>query len=98
MLDKMKQLMDAQKKMAEFKRQLEETVFDVRSSEGLVEFTLNGTQEIKQVNLGKSWNTVSKEELEKAIKEVYNKALKHSREVAARKMKDITGLNFLGLT
>jgi len=41
---------------------------------------------------------VSLRNLEKAIKDAYNKAIKSSHDIAAEKMKDVTGFNIPGLT
>lgn len=98
MFDKMKALMDMKKKMDEVKRELENTTFEVASSDGLVKIIMNGSQEIKGVCLQKEVQSIGKENIEKAIKDVYNKAIKRSHDVAAQKMKDVTGFNLPGLT
>ena len=46
MFDKMKQLMEMQKKMQEMKRELENASFDILSSDGLVKVTMTGVQEV----------------------------------------------------
>jgi nucleoid-associated protein EbfC len=97
MFDKMKALMDMQKKMGEIKRELENTNFDIASSDGLVKITMNGTQEIKNVVLEADLKEVDKTSLERAIKDAYNKGLKRSQVIAAEKMKSITGLNLPGM-
>ena len=97
MFDKMKQLMDMQKKMQEMKRHLESTYFDIASSDGLVKITMNGAQEVKEVVLQKDIQPTDKMNLEKAIKDAYNRAIKRSHDIAAEKMKSITGLNIPGL-
>ena len=97
MLDKMKQLMEMQRKMQEMKRQLDNTTFDVQSSDSLVKITMNGSQEVQGVNIQGSLPEKEKAGLEKAIKEAYNKAIKRSQDLAAEKMKGITGLNLPGL-
>ena len=51
MLDKMKQLMEMQKKMQEMKRQLDAATFEVVSSDGLVKVVMNGSQEVQEVAL-----------------------------------------------
>lgn len=97
MFDKMKALMDMKKKMEEVKRELEHTTFEIASSDGLVKITMNGSQEVKEVFLQKDINDISKEALEKAIKDVYNRGIKRSHDIAAQKMKDVTGFNLPGL-
>lgn len=98
MFDKMKALMDMKKKMEEVKRELEVATFEVASSDGIIKITMNGSQEVKQVSVQKDIQGIGKEILEKAIKDVYNRAIKRSHEIAAQKMKDITGFNLPGLT
>jgi len=97
MFDKMKQLMDMQKKMQEIKRELDNTNFDIASSDGLVKITMNGSQEMKDIKIQGELNKIEKINLEKAIKDAYNRSIKRSHDIAAQKMKDITGLNLPGL-
>lgn len=97
MFDKMKALMDMQKKMQEMKRELDNTVFDVSSSDGLVKITMSGSQEVKELNIQGNLMDIEKANLEKAMKDAYNRAIKRSQEIAAGKMKDITGFNLPGL-
>jgi DNA-binding YbaB/EbfC family protein len=98
MFDKMKQLMDIQKKIQEAKRELENTNFDISSSDGLVKITMNGAQEIRQINIMADIQSTDKTTLEKAVKDAYNRAIKRSQDIAAEKMKDIAGFNIPGLT
>jgi len=97
MFDKMKQLMDMQKKMQEIKRELDNTNFEVSSADGLVKITMNGSQEMKDIKIQGELKDIEKINLEKAVKDAYNRAIKRSHDVAAQKMKDITGLNLPGL-
>ncbi len=98
MLDKMKALFEMQKKMQEVKRELDNTSFDIQSSDGLVKITMNGAQEVKEIiikdNLSESENT----HLASLLKDTFNRAIKRSQELAAQKMKDVTGFNIPGLT
>jgi len=97
MFDKMKELMEMQRKMQEMKRQLDNTTFEIASPDGLVKITMNGSQEVQGISIQGSLPEKEKASLEKAIKEAYNKAIKHSHDIAAEKMKDVTGLNLPGL-
>ncbi len=97
MLDKIKALMDMQKKMQEIKKELDNTVFEVESPDGLVKIKMNGSQDMKEITIEKELSQIDKDVLQKSIKEGYNKAVKQSHEIAARKMKDITGLNLPGM-
>ena len=98
MFDKMKQLMDMQKKMQEVKRELDNANFDISSSSGLVKITMNGSQEVKAVSIQPDLGNVDKPALEDSIKEAYNKGIKRSQDLAAQKMRSIAGFNLPGLT
>jgi DNA-binding YbaB/EbfC family protein len=97
MLDKMKALLEMQKKMREMKRELDNTDFEIHSPDGLVKITMNGSQELKEISIKGDLKGIEKTNLEKAIKDAYNMAIKRSHDIAAEKMKDITGLNLSGL-
>lgn len=90
--------MEMQKKMQEMKRELENAEFEILSSDGLVKLTMTGAQEMKNFSIQGEICQIDKANLEKSVKEAYNKALKRSHEIAASKMKDITGFNIPGLT
>ena len=94
----MKQLMDMQKKMQEVKRQLESSNFDILSSDGLIKITMNGSQEVKEVSIQADLKNTEKAILEKSAKDAYNRAIKRSHDLAAEKMRSVTGLNLPGLT
>ncbi len=97
MFDKMKALMDMQKKMQEMKRELDNTNFEVQSPDGSVKITMNGSQEVEEISIKGELKEIEKAGLEKAIKDAYNMAIKRSHDIAAGKMKDVTGLNLPGL-
>ena len=98
MFDKMKGLFEMQKKMQAVKRELDNTSFDVQSPDGLVKITMNGSQEVKEVVIKDSLGESEKARLAGALKDTFNRAIKRSQEVAAQKMKDVTGFNIPGLT
>lgn len=98
MFDKMKQLLDMQKKMQEMKRELEATYFESSSPDGLLKITMSGAQQVQAVVIQTDIRELEKGVLEKAIKDAYNSALKASHELAAKKMKDITGFTIPGLS
>ncbi|MDO8662193.1 MAG: YbaB/EbfC family nucleoid-associated protein [Candidatus Omnitrophota bacterium] len=98
MFDKMKQLMEMQKKMQLVKRELESATFDSLSSDGLIKITMNGAQEVKEVSIQADLRTTDKTVFEKSVKDAYNKAIKRSHDLAAEKMRNVTGFNLPGLT
>ncbi len=93
MFDKMKDLWQMQKKMQEVKRQLDEAVFEISSSDGVVKVSMNGTQEVRQISIQGDIKAMDKNKLETALKDAYNRAIKRSHDIAAEKMKGVTGLN-----
>ena len=98
MLDKMKALFEMQKKMQEVKRELDNTNFEIESSDGSVKITMNGAQEVKEVILRDNLSEEEKARLGNSLKDAFNRGIKRSQEIAAQKMKDVTGLNLPGLT
>lgn len=98
MLDKMKALFEMQKKMQEVKKELENTNFDIQSSDGLVKITMNGAQEVKEITIKDSLGESEKVILAGSLKDAFNRAIKRSQEIAAQKTKDVIGLNIPGLT
>lgn len=97
MLDKMKEMWALKKQMDDIKRELDASVFDIVSSDGAVKITMNGSQELKDIAINGDLAVMNKTQLEKAIKDAYNKAIKRSHETAAQKMKSVTGLNLPGI-
>lgn len=98
MFDKMKALMDMQKKMQQMKVELQNTSFEATSSDSSVKIVMNGAQDVLEVKILPELAGADKVGLEAAIKDAYNKAIKRSQQVAADKMKNITGFNIPGLT
>jgi len=98
MFDKMKALIEMQKKMQELKRELDNTDFEISSFDNLVRIKMSGSQEVKEVNILGDLSVMEKTNLEKTIKDTYNRAIKRSHDLAAEKMKGVTGLNIPGLT
>jgi DNA-binding protein YbaB len=93
MFDKMKALMDMQKKMSQLKRELDNTNFEVTSTDGSIKITMNGSQEVKEIKI----NSVPAGELEGLLKDTFNRAIRRSHELAAEKTKELTGFGLPGL-
>lgn len=98
MLDKMKAMIQMQKKIQELKRQLENTYFETVSSDGVVKIVMSAAQEVKEVSISREMQGLEKADLEKALKDVYNKAIKRCQDIASDKMKEVSGLDIPGLT
>ena len=96
MFDKMKQLLEMQKSMQELKRQLEEPSFEVLSNDGLVKINMNGAQKVNKVLINGNLTELDKAVLEKSILDAYNRAVKQAQEVAAHKLKSISGISLPG--
>ena len=86
-----------QKKMQEIKRQLDSMTFEIKSSDELVTIAMNGSQEVQRVSINPSAAGLKTDLLERAFKDTFNRAIKRSHELAAQKMKDITGVNLPGM-
>ena len=97
MFDKMKALLDMQKKMQELKRELDGVSFEIESRDKTVKMVMNGSQELKDVKIQGDLGAMKNSSLEEAVKDALNKALKRSHDIAADKMKSVTGLNIPGL-
>lgn len=91
MFDKMKALLDMQKKMQELKRELENTTFEIESPDKAIKIMMNGSQEIQDIKIqGDASN------IEAMLKDTCNRAIKRSHDIAAEKMRSIAGLNLPG--
>jgi DNA-binding protein YbaB len=97
MFDKMKALFDMQKKMQELKRELENTTFEIESPDKSLKIIMNGSQEIQEIKIQGNPEGQPNGGLETALKDTCNRAIKRSHDIAAEKMKAITGLNLPGL-
>ena len=98
MFDKLESIMDMQKKAKEIKESLDKAVFETESPDGTTRISMNGSQQVETVTVKcEGLSADAKTKLEKTLKDVYNRAIKHSHELAAQKMKEITGLNIPGL-
>ncbi|HOW42236.1 MAG TPA: YbaB/EbfC family nucleoid-associated protein [Candidatus Omnitrophota bacterium] len=96
MFDNIKALFEMQKKMQEVKRELDKTTFAVASSDGLVKITMNGSQEIQQVEFPAGMPGGDPAQFGQTIKDTFNRSIKRSQEIAAQKMKEVAGLNLPG--
>jgi DNA-binding protein YbaB len=58
---------------------------------------MNGSQEVQRVDIAAHSDGLKPAVLEQAFKDTFNRAIKRSHEVAAQKMKDVTGFNLPGM-
>lgn len=93
MFDKLGQLKDLWKlkgQMEEMKKRLDAMVIKAQSPKHLVEITLNGSMEVKEVRVDPTAKNFPEAELGEEIKAAMNKALRDSQMMAAQAM----GSNF----
>jgi DNA-binding protein YbaB len=58
---------------------------------------MSGSQEVQGATIVGDLQQIEKVRLERTIMEVYSKALKRAQDLAAEKMKEVTGFNLPGL-
>ncbi len=93
MFDKLGQLKDLWKlkgQMEEMKKRLDAMVIKAQGPRHLVEITMNGSMEVKEVHVDAAAKTVSEAELAEDIKNALNKAVRDTQMMAAQAM----GSNF----
>lgn len=86
--------MELKKTMTEVKKRLDEMVIKVESPAKNFEMTISGSQQVRELKVLKDLKEVSKEDIEKDLTELFNKAVKDSQAMAAQAM---GGLANLGL-
>ena len=94
MFDNLKKLMELKKTMTEVKKRLDDMVIKVESPSKNFEMTISGSQQVREFKVLKDLKEISKEEAEKDLAELFNKAVKDSQAMAAQAM---GGLANLGL-
>lgn len=94
MFDNLKKLMELKKTMTEVKKRLDEMVIKVESPAKNFEMTISGSQQVKELKVLTDLKNLSKEEAEKDLAELFNKAVRDSQAMAAQAM---GGLANLGL-
>ena len=95
MFDKLGQLKDLWKlksQMDEIKKRLDNMVIKVESPRHLVEITISGSQEVKEVRVDPLAKNASETELAEEIKAVVNKAVRDSQMMAAQAMGNFGGM------
>ncbi len=95
MFDKLGQLKDLWKlkgQMEEMKRRLDAMVIKADSPKHLVEITLNGSMEVKEVRVEAAAKNFSEAELGEEIKEAFNKGIRDCQMMAAQAMGNNFGI------
>ena len=97
MLDKMKQLMEVKRQADILKKELESSRIEVNDVRG-IKLVINGAQGFQSVALEGDWgNLPEKAKLESELLRAVNAAVRRSQELAAQKMRSLTGLNLPGM-
>jgi len=99
MLDKLKNIFEAQKKMNEIKNGLEKVTIDHEGAGGKLKITMSGTQRLISVSIDDAMlDSQGKDVLEKEIVKCVNSASEKVQKVAAQELKNTMGdLNIPGL-
>ena len=92
MFDDLKKLMELKKTMSEMKKRLDDMVIKVESPKKFFEVTLSGSQEVKDFKVLADLTTLKKEDVEKDLAALFNKAVKDSQQMAAQAMGGLAGL------
>jgi DNA-binding protein YbaB len=90
--------MQLKAKMAEVKKRLDNMVIKAQSPQKYFELTISGAQEVKEVRILKDLAAAPAQEVERDLKDLFNKALRDSQAMAAQTMGDLTGLGGPGVS
>ncbi len=92
MLDKLKNIFEAQKKMNEIKKELESVTVDYETAAGKVKATMSGTQKVLTLSIDEEFlQPGKKERLEKEILSCINGASDKVQKVATQKLQASMG-------
>lgn len=98
MFDKLKQLKEMRDQAQQVKQMLAQEIIEADAAHGRFKITMDGNMEIKSVDVDPELiQTDKKEDLEKAIQEGTNEAVKKTQRVMAQKMQQMGGLNIPGM-
>lgn len=85
MFDQLKDLWKLKNQMAEIKKRLDNMVVKAQSPRHWVEVTMSGSMEVKEVKL-QTPEKYDAADLEKELKDVFNKAVRDTQAMAAQAM------------
>ncbi|MFH1062435.1 MAG: YbaB/EbfC family nucleoid-associated protein [Candidatus Omnitrophota bacterium] len=92
MLSKMKNIFEAQKKMNDIKRSLENVIVDHEVCPGQIKITMSGTQKVISLEIDQSFlQADKKDKLEKELVNGINAASDKVQKVAAEQLKSVMG-------
>ncbi len=97
MFDKMKALMDMKKQAEGLKRELDSANIEVSEVRG-IKIVISGSQNFQSIEISPELlNGENQKRLENDLLRALNSAIKKSQNLAAQKMKAMTGFNIPGL-
>lgn len=97
MFDRMNELMAMKKKAEELKRELDSATIEVSEVKG-IKIVISGSQNFQLLEIGSELlSPENQKRLETDLLRALNSAIKKSQNLAAQKMKVMTGLNIPGL-
>jgi DNA-binding YbaB/EbfC family protein len=92
MLDKLKNVFEAQKKMAELKKNLEKIVVDFEASGGKIKVSMNGTQRVLSIAIDENFlRTAKKEVFQNELVYAVNGAADKVQKMAAQQLQSSMG-------
>lgn len=99
MFDKMKQLMDLQKKAKEMQKGLESIRVEKKTQDGRISIVLNGNHRLESVRIDDSlWTPAQKPAVEKALADLVTEAADEIKEKSAAQAMDMMkGFNIPGM-
>lgn len=98
MFNKIKQLKELRDKAQVMKQALSEETVSAEAAHGQVSLVMDGNQEVLAVNIDQVMlGSEKKSELEKAMKEAINDAVKKSQRAMAQKIQSLGGMDLPGL-
>jgi DNA-binding YbaB/EbfC family protein len=98
MFDKIKELKNLRDQAKQVKETLAQETVQAEAHHGQVSIIMDGNMEVKSTEINSDLlHPDKKEDLEKAIKEATNDAVKKAQRVMAQKMQSMGGLNLPGL-
>jgi len=92
MLDKLKGILEAQKKMSEIKKGLEQIAVDYASSDNKIKLSMDGTQKVTAVEIDDELlQPAKKAQLQNLLRESINAASVKVQRIASEKLKSTIG-------
>ncbi|MCX7926780.1 MAG: YbaB/EbfC family nucleoid-associated protein [Candidatus Omnitrophica bacterium] len=93
MFEQLKNIMEMQKKIKTVKETLENTIITVQSKDSLVSLTMNGAQKLTGIRINRPLTEITVESLERELRDALERAINQTQQLAAQKVKEITGIN-----